>query len=193
MPQLIAQYPLLSDGKDITGLNNTMTLINAPFENGGVYCNGLYIHGDLNYCLAQTPPINNFKFSSFSISADFLVTKRKTQPVWIIGSNCRWLGFYLNDNGTVALLYNNWDFLQTTINYSLNEWHNAQITFDGTTAAIFLDNVSAGTLKFGDGYVKLNYDGSECGTSDTEIGVTNYSNGQVLEGYIRNLVVYSPK
>ena len=121
------------------------------------------------------------------------ITRKITQPVWIIGENCRWLGFYLNDNGTVALLYNNSNFLQTTFNYSLNVWHNAMITFDGTTVTMFLDNVSAGSLKFGDGYVELNYDGFECGTPDNEIGVTNYSNGQVLEGYIRNLTIYSPK
>jgi hypothetical protein len=189
---LIAQYPLISDGIDITGLNEAMTLTNAPFQKGGIYCNGIYRHSsDPDFCVAQSPPINSFKFQSFSISVDFFVSEIKTQPVWIIGTSCRWLGFYLFDDGTVALLYNNWDFLTTTKTYSLNEWQNGQITFDGTTVKIFLDNVLAGSLKFGDGYVPLNYD--FCGTSDTEIGVTDYSNGQVLNGYIRNLTVYSPQ
>ena len=191
-PLLIAQYPLLSDGIDDTGLNDRMTLTNVPFENGGIYCNGLYVHGDPDYCLAQSPPINNFNFNSFSISMDFFVTEEITQPVWIIGTSCRWLGFYLNDDGTVSLLYNNWDFWSSSKTYSLYQWHNAQITFDGTTVEFFLDNEIAGSLKFGGGYVPLNYNGSECGTSDTEIGVTNYSNGQVLQGHIRNLTVHSP-
>ncbi|HYK47816.1 MAG TPA: hypothetical protein VEV83_21715, partial [Parafilimonas sp.] len=183
---LIAYYQLLNDAADSTGLNGPMTLQNTPFENGGIYCNGIYSHSpDPNYCTAQTPAINSLKFQSFSISMDFLVTEKKRQPVWIIGTSCRWLGFYLEADGTVALLYNNWDFLATSKAYSLNEWHNAKISFDGTTANIFLDSSLAGSLKFGNGYVPLNYD--VCGTSDTEIGVTNFSNGEVLEGYVRNL------
>lgn len=189
---LIADYPLISDGVDLRGLNGSMTLNNTPFQNGGIYCNGKYDHSpDPDYCIAKSPPINSFKFESFSISMDFLVTETRTQPVWIIGTSCRWLGYYLEEDGTVALLYNNWDFLLTKTNYSLNEWHKARISFDGTTAKIFLDGNLAGALKFGDGYVPLNYD--VCGTSDNEIGVTNYSNGQVLKGYVRNLEVYSPQ
>jgi hypothetical protein len=187
-PLLIAHYPLLSDGSDVTNLNGDMTLINTPFQNGGIYCSGISYSLN-NYCIAESSPIKYFKFQSFSISMDFFVSENKRQPVWIIGSSCRWLGFYLYDDGTVALMYNNGNFLTTTKTYSLNEWHNAQITFDGTTVKMFLDGGLAGSLKFGDGYVPLNYE--TCGTSDTKIGVTNWSNGKVLKGYIRNLKVYS--
>jgi len=192
LPQelLIANYPLITDGADLTGLNGAMTLQNVPFQNGGIFCNGVYVYSqNSNYCLAESPPINSFHFESFSISMDFFVTEKIDQPVWIIGKSCRWLGFYLNSNGTVALLYNNWDFLATQKTYSLNEWHNAKISFDGTTANVFLDNSLAGSLKFGNGYVALNSKG--CGESDTEIGVTNYSNGAVFKGYARNLKVYT--
>jgi hypothetical protein len=37
--------------------------------------------------------------------------------------------------------------------------------------------------------VPLNY--AICGLSDTEIGVTNYSNGIVFKGYVKNLKVYN--
>ena len=189
---LIAHYPLISDGVDLTGLNASMTLENTPFQNGGIYCNGIYVHSsNTDYCVAQSPPINSFKFESFSISMDFFASEKITQPVWIIGTSCRWLGFYLRADGTVALLYNNWDFLTTPKTYSLNEWHNAKISFDGTTVKIFLDNSLAGSLKFGNGYVQLNY--GTCGTADTEIGTTNYSNGEVFKGHVRNLEVYSPQ
>lgn len=100
-------------------------------------------------------------------------------------------GFYLQADGTVALLYNNSNFLTTPKTYSLNEWHNAKISFDGTIVNIFLGNSLAGSLKFGNGYVELN--STTCGTSDTEIGTTNYSNGEVFKGYVRNLEVYSPQ
>ena len=187
---LIAHYPLISDGADLTGLNSPMNLHNAPFQNGGIYCNGIYsISSDPTYCLAESPPINSFKFESFAISMDFFVTERVRQPVWIIGKSCRWIGFYLDYNGTVSLLYNNWDLLTTPKTYSLNEWHNAKISYDGHTANIFLDNILAGSLKFGNGYVPLNY--GACGPLDTEIGVTNYSNGEVFKGHVKDLKVYS--
>jgi len=188
--QLIAYYQLMGNGNDLTGLNTPMTLHNAPFQNGGVYCNGIYTYPQgVDYCLAESPPISSFPFESFSISLDFFVTDKMAQPVWIIGKSCRWLGFYLSDDGTVALLYNNWDFLATAKKYNLNQWHNAKISYDGNTAKIFLDNSLAGSLKFGNGYVQLNY--GSCGASDTEITVTNYSNGTVFKGYIKNLKVYS--
>ena len=190
--KLIAHYPLTSDGIDVTGNNGPMLLQNTPFQNGGIYCNGIYSYSsDPDFCLAQTPPINELNFESLSISMDFYVSEKKTQPVWVIGTSCRWLGFYLYDDGTVTLLYNNWDVLTTSKTYSLNEWHNGKVTFDGTTVSIFLDDNLAGSLKFGDGYVPLNSTG--CGTSDTEIGVTNFSNGHVFKGHARNLEVYSPQ
>ena len=70
----------------------------------------------------------------------------------------------------------------------MNEWHNAKISYDGTTVNIFLDDILASSLKFGDGYVPLNY--GSCGLTDTEISVTNYSNGAVFKGHAKELKVY---
>ena len=175
---LIAYYPLSINGNDELGNNSEMTLTNTSFQNGGIYCNGIY-----NECVAITPPINNFDLNSFSISADFLVTEYFTQPVFVCGRICRWLGFYLKADGTVDLLYNNNNHLPSTINYSLNQWHNAQITYDGTTVKMFLDNILACSAN-------IQLDLAVCGDYDTEIGVTNYSSAAVLKGYIKNLKIY---
>jgi hypothetical protein len=62
---LIAHYPLISDGIDLTGNNAAMTLQNTPFQNGGIYCNGIYVYSaEPNFCVAQTPPIRFFSISS---------------------------------------------------------------------------------------------------------------------------------
>jgi hypothetical protein len=186
---LIAKYPLANDGVDVTGNNGAMALTNTPFDKGGIYCNGKYLYSsDPDYCVAQSPPINSFNFKSFSISMDFYVAERMNQPVWIIGTSCRWLGFYLEADGTVSLLYNNANYVKSTKTYALNEWQKAQITYDGTTVEMFLGDNVACSMKFGNGYVPLEY--ASCGV-DTEIGVTNYSNGQVLKGFVRNLEVSS--
>ena len=120
---------------------------------------------------------------------DFFVSERRNQPVWVIGTRCRWLGFYLREDGTIALLYNNANFLNLRTNYFFNKWQNAKISYDGTKVNIFLDNSLAGSINTGNGYVSLDYE--TCGPTDTEIGVTNYSNGEVFKGYIRNLKVYN--
>ena len=44
--KLIAHYPLSSDANDVTGNQAPMTLINTPFQDGGIYCNGNYINVD---------------------------------------------------------------------------------------------------------------------------------------------------
>lgn len=187
---LIANYPLIIDGVDLTGNNAVMRLQNTPFQNGGVYCNGIYDYSATpNSCIARTPPIKSFNLYSFSISMDFFVSERRNHPVWVIGRSCRWLGFYLVDDGTIKLLYNNANLLNLQTTYSLNEWHNAKISYNGTTVNIFLDNSLAGSIKFGNGYVSLYNE--KCGPDDTEIGATNYSNGEVFKGYIRNLKVYN--
>jgi hypothetical protein len=197
---LIANYSLTSNGRDGASLNDSMTLFNAPFQNGGIYCNGQYEYAtgsifpspDPGSCVVVSPSIRYLNPKSFSISMDFLVSEYKTQPVWVIGSYCRWLGFYLNSDGTAAMLYNNDDYLPSHgTHYSLNEWHNAEISFDGTSARMFLDNTLACSLKFGSGFVPL----GNCNVTipDNQIGVTNFSTGQTLKGYVKNLKVFSPQ
>jgi hypothetical protein len=176
---LIAFYPLSINGNDELGNNAQMTLTNAPFQNGGIFCNGIYTS-----CSASTPPINNFTFNSFTISADFLVTENLTQPVFVCGQGCRWLGFYLKADGTVDLFYNNSNHLSSSITYGLNQWNNAKVTYDGTTVNMYLNNILACSVQ-----IQLDY--SICGTSDTKIGVTNWSNGQGLKGYYKNLKIYN--
>lgn len=182
---LIANYDLTSSSVDFTGNNYNMILYNAPFGNGGVYCSGKYIgSGALNPCIVETPEIRNFNFNSFTISADFMVSSYKNQPVFVGGTGCRWLGYYLQPDGKLSLLYNNQFFMSTGVDYSLNEWHNAKIAYADSVAYLYYDNELVNSQK-----IKLNY--SECIANDTRITVTNYSNGDVLEGYIKNIKIYN--
>ena len=95
-------------------------------------------------------------------------------------------------NGTISILYNNWDFIETSKTYQLNKWQIAKISYDGTTAKIFLDDILAGSIKFGNGYVPLN-NGLCFGYFDHEISITNYSNGHVFTGYLKELKVFATK
>lgn len=191
LSHLIAHYQLATDAVDLTGKNTQIKLQNAPFEQGGVYCNGIYSYSGTNPCRVETPPIADLNPEALMVSIDFNATEIKAQPVWVLGTGCRWLGFYLMDDGKIALLYNNANWLKTNMSYSLNKWHNAKISYDGTTVNIYLDDALAGTLKFGDGYVSLDY--ASCSYNDFEISLTNYANGQVFKGWVKELKVFGPK
>lgn len=178
--EFIANYPLLSDGIDITGNNDAMTLINTPFRNGGIYCNGIYAsNSSPDFCKASTPDIKNFNFNSFTVSVDFYVNAYKMQPVFVCGNSYRWIGFYLQPDSTVNLYYNNTNFLNSTTHYNLNQWHKAQVSYDGTIAKFYLDYTEANEKD-----IQLVYT-----TSENQLGIINYAFGQVFNGYIRNLTV----
>ena len=168
---LLAYYPLSTNGLDATGLNSYMTLTNAPFLNGGVYCNGT-----LNYSVI-TPTINNFSFSNMSISFDFYVKEFKNQPVISCGSTYRWLGFFLNSNHTVKMLYNNANYAPSTLTYDTARWYHGNITYDGTTARIYLNASLAASYAVALDYI----------ATDTRISTRYYASSGSFKGYIKNL------
>jgi hypothetical protein len=178
-PDLIAMYTLENNAEDKTEKNNDITLQNAPFqEDGGVYCNGVYA-GD-NRCLIMTPQLNSFDYDSFSISMQFKVTEFKTQPVFVGGNGWRWIGYYLNDDGTVSLLYNNSNREACGGEYELNKWHTADVTYDGKEARLYLDSFLRCTIPFD----------LEHG-NDKNVTTSNFSNGQAFKGIIRELRIYN--
>lgn len=171
---LLANYPLTSNGVDITGNNDTINRINAPFQYGGIYCNG-----DLSNMIMKTPQINGFLFTSFSISFDFNADEYSTRPVIMCGYDYRWLGLYLNANGTIMLKYNNSNFEMSSVPYTPHHWHSAYLNYDGVTVKLYLDGVEAISK-----VVTLVY-----GVNDTEIGAVDYSNGSGFKGLIKNLKI----
>ncbi|MCZ7666806.1 MAG: LamG domain-containing protein [Chloroflexi bacterium] len=66
------------------------------------------------------------------------------------------------------------------LNYELNTWHSALITYDGVEAKLYLDNQLGCTVSF---TLEQN--------DDRDVGVTNYSNGNVFQGTVRNLRIYN--
>ncbi len=189
--ELIAHYPLYSDGNDITSHNDPMTLVNAPFLNGGIYSNGIYhVDDPANGCTIITPsPLNGFNINSFTISADFMLTEIspadnfRPYPVFVGGNSHRWVGFCYKSDGNmqkVCLLTNNNEYTYSDTTLNLNQWYNAKIIYDGNTAMLFLDNqlICSKTVALNSNF-------------DYNISTTNYSNARVLKGYFKELKVYN--
>jgi Secretion system C-terminal sorting domain/Concanavalin A-like lectin/glucanases superfamily len=179
---MIAHYKLDGTPDDATGNNPPIQLINTPYQDGGIYLNGIYTGNDpVNGSDATTPQINGFTFSKFAIEAKFKITSYQTNPVFVGGTGWRWMGFYIFDS-TAALFYNNGNFVSSTVTISLNTFHTATVVYDSSSQmgkwymdGSLIDSVSF-VLQHGD---------------DKNVSTSNFGMGFVFEGIFDNLKIYS--
>ena len=187
---LIAHYPLNFTPNDTTGNFGPMTLTNTPYQDGGINCNGIYINSAAGGgCHAETPILPSSIFKSFVVIANFKVSSYSdiARPVFMGGAFYRWIGFNLQPDSTVALLYNQ-DHKQTSAtHYSLNTWHEAKITYDSSNAVgeLYLDGTLACSANF------IIEHGT--GATDRTFGITNFGaiDEEVFKGIIHDLKIFS--
>jgi len=128
---LLANYPLITDGIDATANNDDMTLKNAPFENGGVYSNGIYIGVDTTGSVIATPSINNFNFDQFTITVEFRIDSYPSSknPVIIGGKSWRWIGAFIEDEHLAFMANDYSNYYVTDEVVELNTWNKLSISF----------------------------------------------------------------
>lgn len=179
--RLIAYYPLRRNAYDATGKSGPMTLVNAPFQEGGVYCNGVYFYSGLaNPCNVITPQLDKLNFNSFSIGAKFKASEFNRRPVFVGGNLYRWIAFYLKPDGNIELKYNNSQTVACNVKYKLNTWHRGVVTYDGNVGKLYLDGVLGCQVAF-----KI-----QTG-NDKNIGVNDFSNGLAFKGVLKDLTIYN--
>ncbi len=179
----IAAYPLLYDADDSLGRYDPMTLTGTPFATGGIICNGIYAgSGDPDWCNATTPLLPTLDLTSFAIVAEFKIDAfpSEEKPVFVGGSSYRWIGFNLATDGTVTLKYNNSNYITSTVPYTVGEWHEAKITYNGTTGNCYLDGVLVASVDF-----TLEHG------NDRNILIADPGRGKTFKGTFRNLRVYN--
>lgn len=128
---LLAHYPLVTDGIDLSGNNEEMTLENTVFQDGGIYSNGIYIGSDTTGSLIQTPNIIDFNFDDFTVSLEFKIDSFPTgrMPIIIAGPSWRWLGAYLEDDH-IAFMANDFEeYIVTDKVPQLNLWNTIQLSY----------------------------------------------------------------
>ncbi|RMH89408.1 MAG: T9SS C-terminal target domain-containing protein [Calditrichaeota bacterium] len=181
---LVAHYPLDTDSLDATGHNPPMHLVNTPFQDGGIYCNGIYIWGGQpGGSDAITPQIDSLKFRKFALQAKFKVSEYRNQPVMVGGNLWRWIGFYLGQDSTIIPIYN--DFFGSanpTIRYSLNTFHTITVVYDSTAGMgkWYLDGTLIDSVAF-----QIQHG------NDKNVSVTHYGIGETFKGIFDDLRVYS--
>jgi hypothetical protein len=182
--RLLVYYPLIDDSIDVTGHENPITLVNAPFENGGVTCNGIYVYGiDPGGCNVQTPWLDSLDFEAFTIRCRFRVDEIFSPRNWVVvgGFSWRWMGCLLRPDTTVALSYNNTELAPSDAKYTLGEWHEVTLVYDGVTdlGELYLDGVLAASETFA----------IETG-DDRNVGITNGAFAEPFKGTFGGLKVY---
>ncbi len=182
--RLLAYYPLVSDTIDVTGNQSGFQLTNVPFQDGGIYSNGVYIgSGSPDRSHATTPELDGFNLGNFTISAQFLVDDyydNLFHPAFVGGNSWRWIGIRLQTDSTVALMYNNGGTVPTDTKYVPGTWHEGTVTYDGTTARLFLDGIEIASKE-----VVLQHG------EDRNVSVANFGNGVSFLGTLRALKIYS--
>lgn len=184
---LLAHYPLISNTSDATGNYPDMTLINTPFSNGGIYCNGIYEGQGL--CNAHTAVIDQISYERLTFYVEFMVEHYNSSyqnPVLVAGAGSvdRWLGFAVLPNGKYSLNADNFNEVAvSTTTCTLNVWHTASITYDNSTNSgkLYIDGsmVCEATFTFSRQY------------AHKSIGMVNYSSGLAFTGFLRNIKIYN--
>jgi hypothetical protein len=177
----IAHYPMQTDGLDATGINGPLILENAPFQDGGVYCNGIY-----GGFIVQTPRLPDLNFNTLAVSVEFRIDdypgpSDDRRPILIGGYDYRWIGAEMSGDGTIGMLYNNMSYEVGSTIISLGVWHKIVITYDSSTriGSLYLDDLLAASATFDLVYGE-----------DSEFMAYNPSTGHAFKGLLRELVVY---
>jgi hypothetical protein len=178
---ILANYELEHNTLDTTNHYGSATLHNAPFQESGVYCNGIYGNsGVSNYCQISTPKITGLNFNKFSFYVHFKPEVVRQMPVIMGGASYRWIGLYLLSNGHVGLKYNNNNIKDCGKTYSAGTWYEGLVSYDGTTARLYLNGSLACTQAFA-----LQQGG------DNDFGATDFSTGSTYQGILNHLRIYN--
>jgi hypothetical protein len=183
MTGVLAHYPLQSDGVDATGNNGDMIIENAPFQDGGIYCNGIYYMNPGGYNV-RTPSIAALNFDSFAISGEFKISEYPSpgpKPIFTGGTTYRWMGAEITTDGRLGMLYNNSNHVASSTTVSLDTWHQVILVYDGSTqtGSIYLDNEFISSMSFVIDHGDVR-----------NVTLMNPAAGTAFKGVFRELVIY---
>ena len=183
VPQAI--YPLLTDLLDATAtyapvsLTGNPTPPNAPAN--GVCVNGIYRLSP-NGQDVRTPIITTLNTSDFEFRVEFDVAAFPATfgaPILMGGNSYRWLGIYVQPNGTIGLKHNNSNLAWSTTQIGTGTWYSSTVKYENGTVELYLN-----------GQLVLQQNIGVLNTSTNLNFTTNdFSNGTAHNGCIRNLVI----
>ena len=163
-----------------------LELINTPFQDGGIYCNGNYIDGDQDSCNATTPGIVDFNFSSFALSLTFKISQSydERKPIIVGGSSWRWMSIFIDPDSSIGF-----DMFGAFLNspssqakYSPDTWHKVTVVYDSVS--------QAGELYFDD--IMIQNEATQLNHGNENFfTITHSGAGRTFKGFLKDLKIYS--
>jgi len=180
--QILASYPLSNDLLDATGTNGPVFLYGSTTGPANGVCVGgtwgVPGSGDELY----TPTIAGFDEFDFRLDVDFNVTalnSSSSNPILVGSRGWRFIGIGIDGNGNVGILHNNSNWLFSTTAINVGEWHWATLKYDNGNVELLLNGASILTANVGP--LSTN--------NDYRFTTSNWANGGVLDGCVRNIVI----
>lgn len=193
--EVIADYPLIENLTDQTGINGEVILQGNPLAplppSAGIeLCsNNIYL-SNVDGQDIQTPYLQNFDLSNFQVELDFKITEfpdalsvRPRNPIIMGGWLARWLGIYVDSSGILGIKHNNSNYSWSTTSINqVDTWYSARLRYSNETADLYLDDQLIFTENVGP---LTDWE------SDHNFTITDFSEGNPANGCIRNLVISS--
>jgi len=212
---LIASYDLTQNANDSTGITGSMLLSNTHFNDNSLYLNGLYHIDENTGYYASTPFLNintfdpttttnhfdltfSLKFFPIAFGKNNDITYPKYRNTIIMGGRSyRWLSIRKgHDTNSLEVMFNNSKETYTFDNLSLDEkkWHTLSFSFSLQQKTFLL--ALNGTL-IGEKRLPSDFDleflglGSSVVESESTLLFTDYANGGIFYGNIKDLIIFN--
>ena len=180
--QILASYPLGSSLNEANSTHGPVFLFGNTTGPADGVCVGGVGGPPGGADELYTPTITAFNELDFQIDVDFNLTALSTtgrMPVLVGSRGWRFIGVEVDMSGQVGILHNNSVWLPSTTTVNLGEWNWATIKFDNGNAELLVNGVSVLTANIGP--LSTN--------NDYRFTTSNWSNGGVLNGCVRNIVI----
>jgi hypothetical protein len=204
---LIAYYGFEKDDGDASGFHGRPEMRNTTFVENSLYLNGDYDGGIQEgskkaYRLNVPVPMLRYELCTVSLAFKPLDFDRTTD-----GSNSRrvnivtgggmwlprWFDLDVSSSGNLELAFNDRAFQHEFSNAAvcLNEWNSITCSIDLSKRVVilYLNGMRLPDLQLPNEFV-LDVIGNPSHAKAKLFSFTNYGNGTVLHGYIRDLIVY---
>lgn len=176
---LKADYPLISNGVDLTGNYGPMSYGNHVFEDSSILSKGCRLN---DTCLIETPPIDAMNDQAFAFRIEFKI-KSYGGAIMQAGKGYRYLGLATTGAGKFGMKTGSQkeEIFATSLN--LNEWYSATAihnTADSVTEVYLNDKLITTKKQYLDHPI-----------DDNVISNIDFSRGYAFSGHLRNFKVYS--
>lgn len=182
--QVQAYYPLISDLNDATNTYGPVMLTGqstppSPPANG-VCVNGIYFY-NTNGQDVRTPLITSLNTNDLQVDVEFQIAALPAvrAPVFMCGHSYRWLGIYVDANGTIGFKHNNSNHAWSSTTVTTGNWYLGSLRYENGVCELHLN-----------GRMVLQVQVGPLNTSTNLNFTTNdFSNGLSHNGCIRNVVI----